>query len=49
MKLTNKYMMFAIAALLLASCDLDKYPESAFSMVGTVDEIREKARTVGAI
>ena len=28
--------------------DLDKYPESAFSMVGTVDEIREKARTVGA-
>ena len=29
--------------------DLDKYPESAFSMVGTVDEIREKARTVGAI
>ena len=29
--------------------DLDKYPESAFSMVGTVDEIREKARIVGAI
>ena len=25
MKLTNKYMMFATAALLLASCDLDKY------------------------
>ena len=26
MKLTNKYMMFATAALLLASCDLDKFP-----------------------
>ena len=30
MKLTNKYMMFAIAALLLASCDLDKYPEGQY-------------------
>ena len=49
MKLSNKYIAFASVALLMASCDLDKYPESAFSMVGTVDEIREKARTVGAI
>ena len=30
MKLTNKYMMFATAALLLASCDLDKYPEGQY-------------------
>ena len=29
--------------------ELDKYPESAFSMVGTVDEVREKARAQGAI
>ena len=29
--------------------DLDKYPESAFSMVGTVDEIREKARAQGVV
>ena len=27
MKLTNKYMMFAIDALKLASSDLDKYTE----------------------
>ena len=30
MKLTNKYMMFATAALLLASCDLDKFPEGDY-------------------
>ena len=29
--------------------ELDQYPESAFSMVGTVDEIREKARAQGAV
>ena len=29
--------------------ELDKYPESAFSMVGTVDEIREKARAQGVV
>ena len=29
--------------------ELDKYPESAFSMVGNVDEVREKARAQGAI
>ena len=29
--------------------DLDKYPESAFAMVGTVDEIREKARAQGVV
>ena len=29
--------------------ELDQYPESAFSMVGTVDEIREKARSQGAV
>ena len=34
MKLTNKYMMFATAALLLASCDLDKYPRSEERRVG---------------
>ena len=28
---------------------LDKYPESAFAMVGTVDEVREKARAQGAV
>ena len=32
MKLTNKYMMFATAALLLASCDLDKYPEGQYAV-----------------
>ena len=29
--------------------ELDKYPESAFAMVGTVDEVREKARAQGAV
>ena len=29
--------------------ELDRYPESAFAMVGTVDEIREKARAQGAV
>ncbi len=29
--------------------ELDEYPESAFAMVGTVDEVREKARTQGAV
>ena len=29
--------------------ELDQYPESAFAMVGTVDEVREKARTQGAV
>ena len=29
--------------------ELDKYPESAFTMVGTVDEVREKARAQGAV
>lgn len=29
--------------------ELDRYPESAFAMVGTVDEIREKARSQGAV
>ena len=29
--------------------ELDKYPETAFSMVGTIDEVREKARAQGAI
>ncbi|MBU3806162.1 MAG: F0F1 ATP synthase subunit beta [Candidatus Fournierella pullistercoris] len=29
--------------------ELDRYPESAFSMVGTVDEVREKARAQGAV
>ena len=29
--------------------ELDEYPESAFSMVGTVDEMREKARAQGAV
>ena len=29
--------------------ELDQYPESAFSMVGTVDEMREKARAQGAV
>lgn len=40
MKLTNKYMMFATAALLLASCDLDKYPE-----VNMFLTIRKKKRS----
>lgn len=30
MKLTNKYIMFATATLILASCDLDKYPEGQY-------------------
>ena len=30
MKMTNKYLMFASAALLLASCDLDKFPEGQY-------------------
>ncbi|OUP56852.1 F0F1 ATP synthase subunit beta [Butyricicoccus pullicaecorum] len=29
--------------------ELDKYPETAFSMVGTIDEIIEKARAQGAV
>ena len=29
--------------------ELDQYPESAFSMVGTADEMREKARAQGAV
>ena len=29
--------------------ELDKYPEPAFSMVGTIDEIIEKARAQGAV
>ena len=29
--------------------ELDRYPESAFAMVGTVDEIREKAKAQGAV
>ena len=29
--------------------ELDQYPESAFAMVGNVDEIRTKARDQGAI
>ena len=29
--------------------ELDQYPESAFAMVGTVDEIREKARAQGVV
>ena len=29
--------------------ELDKYPESALAMVGTVDEVREKARAQGAV
>ena len=40
MKLTNKYMMFATAALLLASCDLDKYPEGQY-----VSDNRKKKRS----
>lgn len=30
MKLTSKYMMFASTALMLASCDLDKFPEGQY-------------------
>ena len=29
--------------------DLDRYPEAAFAMVGTVDEVREKARSMGVV
>ena len=29
--------------------ELDKYPESAFSMVGAVDEVVEKAKRMGAV
>ncbi len=29
--------------------ELDQYPEAAFNMVGTVDEVREKAKKLGAI
>ncbi len=29
--------------------ELDQYPESAFSSVGTVDDVREKARAQGAV
>ncbi len=32
-----------------AGGELDQYPESAFAMVGTVDEIREKARAQGVV
>lgn len=30
MKMTNKYLMFVSAALLLASCDLDNLPEGQY-------------------
>ena len=29
--------------------EMDHYPESAFSMVGTADEVREKARRLGVL
>ena len=29
--------------------ELDQYPEAAFSMVGTADEVREKAQKLGAV
>ena len=29
--------------------ELDQYPEAAFSMVGTVDEVRRKAQDMGAL
>ena len=29
--------------------ELDKYPEAAFSMTGDVDEVRKKARDMGAL
>ena len=29
--------------------ELDQYPEAAFSMVGTVDEVAEKAKSLGAV
>ena len=29
--------------------ELDEYPEAAFNMVGTADEVREKARRMGAV
>mgnify|MGYP006988464540 CR=1 FL=1 len=30
MKLSNKYIAFASVALLMASCDLDKFPEGDY-------------------
>ena len=33
----------------LLSGELDRYPEAAFSMVGSVDEVVEKARKLGAV
>ena len=39
---------WAVCTYLLGG-ELDEYPESAFSMVGTVDEVREKARAQGAV
>ena len=29
--------------------ELDQYPEAAFSMVGTVDEVHKKAKDMGAL
>ena len=44
-----KFRLSALAVLLLATSCLDKYPESAFASVGTIDEVREKARAQGAV
>ena len=46
MKLINKYMMFATATFILASCDLDKYPEGQYVSEGQKEEtIKEKSVT----
>ncbi len=33
----------------ILSGDLDRYPEAAFSMVGTADEVREKGKRMGVV
>ena len=49
MKLTNKYIMFATATLILASCDLDKYPEGQYVSDGQKEEtIKDRPNLITA-
>lgn len=42
MKVTNKYLLFASAALILASCDLDKLPDGQYVTEDQLDETNDK-------
>ena len=46
-KLRRRGVLVTLAAIL--GGELDKYPEAAFSNVGNVDEVIEKAKKMGAV